>query len=184
MLTFFNQKQLLNAELKLLHEGIEFGKTHDTNWLQLVNVPANELAFIFDGNTILFNCVQVLKALAKLYVLVAVAVAGKYTVCKERSLWKALEKSIVDATVGKLLNLTHASCDILKKQLAKLVATFRDGRVIFSILTQLLNAFDRVVQLLSDVGKVTFFKEKQLKKALPNDVILVAFDGSINSNKL
>jgi len=57
----------------------------------------------------LFNWGHVLKTELKLYVDVAVPVAGKYTFCKLLQKEKVDEKLIVPITVGILVNFTHSN---------------------------------------------------------------------------
>jgi hypothetical protein len=72
-------------------------------------VVENDETFMFDGKTIIFNCEQVEKQPAKLYVEPELQLAGKKTFCKLLLVLNALVKSIATAVVGKELNFTHSN---------------------------------------------------------------------------
>jgi hypothetical protein len=63
--TFVNEKQDAKQLLMLTREGIDVGNTQVIRLEQLLNVPKNVVAFKFDGNITLFNCVQLIKVCVK-----------------------------------------------------------------------------------------------------------------------
>jgi hypothetical protein len=94
--------------LKSVQLVVVVGKIQDIKDEHVLNAPVKVLAFILLGNTIFFNCAHDENTFVKSYTLLAVPVAGKYTVCRFVQLEKT-ELKFIDATVGILVNLTHSN---------------------------------------------------------------------------
>jgi len=132
----------------------------------------------------LFNWGQEENKLLKLYVDVAVPVAGKYTNCKLEQALKQDWKVIETDTVGMLVNFTHSSCLLLIKANWKLLQALREGKVIDLRLRQSQNVWLKEVHEFNVGGNITDLKLLHWKKAEVNDVIPVEFEGNVISNKL